>query len=32
MVRPMMATPEGDLALACSGVNRVCLAEVARPE
>ena len=30
VVRHMMATPQGDLVLACSGVNRVALVEVAR--
>ena len=28
VVRNMMATPEGNLVLACSGVNRVALVEV----
>jgi hypothetical protein len=28
VVRNMMATPDGDLVLACSGVNRVAMVDV----
>ena len=30
VVRNMMATPDGNLVLACSGVNRVALVEVGK--